>query len=578
MDYIVEVIDTWGRCIARFNEVPLLEVSRGPQDEDDRIRGLLPVSLQSLGPGFRLRVLVDGRAFCEATVTSFAPHWGDTRKLILDRYVTFHSLLEVEAVRAGNDGNTRVSRAYAHRPMHEIAMDAISAAPGKVHYTVAHTAFPDGATHEYQKFLARKSAENTLGIASIATGQWVGADRIDATAAFAKDGDTIAGLVVDGVAWPDLRFMMIDCEETSRNSHAIKVHPEVAAWSDAEYARSGYAVRAIDAKLALQALIDTHGIEFIELNPHRNSAGTFDDRVDAYGRYIGLVYGGGLCFNAALVEQGHSEVYLYDGGRYHVPEMRLKEFFSYTGAHTDSIEAATVSFENFDVTGGIYEILTALAYAARGFVWDIDCAGRISFRKAAPMHTLFFEPHAMSVTLGSAADALANALYFSGNPSTSTFEKTYVRGESADWYGFEGRALNYFSITHEADGDALCEGLLDDLAYPTVRGDLLFHRGNAALRVGELIELRGAPLRRMDESLPEEWNGAFAGKQVARTQRITHRFQGKHIATRATLTSPLRSVSSPLSYIVASQPHADELFQFRLDAATVGLDTGYHLD
>src|SRR5690606_41998302 len=62
------------------------------------------------------------------------------------------------------------------------------------------------------------------------------------------------------------------------------------------------------------------------------------DRVDAYGRYIGLVYGGGLCFNAAMVEQGLADVYLYEDGRYHDPAMRLKEYYSYRQPCGDSIE------------------------------------------------------------------------------------------------------------------------------------------------------------------------------------------------------------------------------------------------
>jgi len=579
MEYLIEVYDTWGRRVACFEDVPLLEASRANADEEDRIEGLLPTTIDKIGPGYMLRVLVDGELFCEARVRAIAPNWGDTRKLILDKYVAFHELLEVEAARERNDGNTRVSRAYTNKAIDEIVKDAINAAPGRVHYAVAHGAFPEGAQREYQKFLARKTVDNELQIGGIATGQWVGAARIDASAAFAKDGDTIAGLIVDGIAWPDVRSMMIDTEETSLNSHAIKRHPEVADWTSGEYAISGYAVRGNDAKLALQAQIDANGIDYIELNPHRDASGAFDDRVDAYGRYIALVYGGGLCFNAATIEQGHSEVYLYEDGKYHVPEMRLKEYFSYEGPNEDSIDSAPEILVSFDVKGGVFEVLTAAAYAARTYAWDVDTGGRVRFRKAAlPDRVVYFDPLAHSITLGSNDRELANTIYFEGNPETSTLTKTYYRSGSIDEYGSEGRGFDYFSIALEEDADKLCEGLLDDLAYPVSSGAIVFLRGDNRASVGDIVEVRGAKIRRYEPRIDNEWNDGFPERIVGRVRRITHRFQGREVFTRMELTSPLRSVHDPLSYIVASQLDARELFQFRLDDVAVGVDLGYHLD
>ena len=296
MGYRVEVWDTWNRRIAAYDDVPLLEVTRAFPDETDRIRGLLPAGTADLGPGYSVRVRVDGEPFAEATVTSVSPQWGDTRKLVLDRYVHFHEVIEFEAARGPRDGNTTVSPTYTNREVGAIVKDVINRAPGAIHYLVDHNDYPGGAEREYAKFLARKTDENELEVGGIGAGQWVGSGRIDAGAAYAKDGDTIAGLVVDGVAWPDLRFMLIDCEETSRNSHAVKRHPEVAEWTDARYAASGYKLRGDAAKDALQNWLDTKGIDYIELNPHQDAAGVYDDRVDAYGRYLGLVFGGGRVF------------------------------------------------------------------------------------------------------------------------------------------------------------------------------------------------------------------------------------------------------------------------------------------
>src|SRR5262249_20144063 len=141
-------------------------------------------------------------------------------------------------------------------------------------------------------------------------------------------------------------------------------------WTNDQYAASGFKQRAAASKASLQLLIDAHGIDYIELNPHRNSAGEYDDRVDVYGRYVGLVFGDGQCFNAAQVELGHADVYLYQDGRYHDPAMALKDFYSYGVANLDSIEEVGASLIAYDASAGLLEAFTTLAYAARGYVWS----------------------------------------------------------------------------------------------------------------------------------------------------------------------------------------------------------------
>lgn len=579
VEYKVEIYDTWGRRIACFDEVPLLEVTRRTPDRADSIRGMLPAGIADLGHGYGVRVFVSGQVFCEATVVEVAPEWSDRRKLILDRYVHFHEVIPFEAERPARAGNTQVSRAYMNRPVSAIAKDAINSALGQVHYLVNHAAYPDGAEREYQKFLGRKLPENELEIGGIDSGQWVGADRIDASGAYAKDGDTIAGIEVDGEPWPDLRLMLIDAEETTRNSHAESRHPEVADWTNEQYAASGYKIRAEAAKAFLEDLINTRGIDFIELNPHRDASGVFDDRVDAYGRYIGLVYGDGQCFDAALVEKGLADVYLYEDGRFLVPEMELKDFFSYPQAASDSVESSDNVFANFDVKAGVFEVLTALAYAADGYLWSADPDLAVHFGKAErPHHVLFFNPVEVGVTLGSDSQELVNIIYFEGNPFTSPFNKTYTGSASIDEYGAHGRGFHFFSISVEQDADTLAQGLLNDLAYPVPAGSVLFFHGNADVRLGDIIELRDGPLRRLEREIEGEWGDRFTGRLVGQVQEVAHKFYGRRVSTTVHLTSPLRSVESPLTFMVRSQPGAATLFQFRLDNETVGVDMGYHLD
>jgi hypothetical protein len=291
------------------------------------------------------------------------------------------------------------------------------------------------------------------------------------------------------------------------------------------------------------------------------------------------VYGGGLCFNAAQVELGHADVYLYEDGAFHVPEMALKDYYSYVGVTEDSIEESGVVLCSFGADGGVFEILTALAYAAGGFVWSVSPDLAVSFREAERAdRVVFFDPLRTWVGLGSNSEEVGNILYFSGNPVLPPLEKTYVRGVSIDEYGVRVMRLEYFPVSVEEDADKLAAGLLDDVAYPEPCGFVQFYQGDASVRVGDIVELRDDPLRRLERSVEGEWGGRFSGKLVGRVRRVTHRFSGRQVATTAWLTSPLRSVGLPVSFVARSQIAAADLYQFRLDAAEVGLDMGYHLD
>ena len=579
MNYEIQVFDTDNRRIATYDEVPLVRAIRTAPDQADEIRGILPGRVTDLGHGYRVRVLVDGELFAECPITRVHPQWSDTRKLILDRYVHFHEVIEFEAERSALDGNTAISKAFINRPIHEIVKTAINYATGAVHYLVDHAAYPDGAQREHEKFDARRTASNELEVGGISAGQWVGAARIDATGAFAKDGDTIAGLVVDGAAWPDLRLMLIDCEETSRNSHAISRHGEVAHWTDDQYDASGYKLKADRATALLQSLLDTKGIDYIELNPHKDASGAYDDRIDAFGRYLGFAYGGGECFNAAMVEQGHAEVFLYEDGKFLVPEMELKDYFSYTGPNADSIEATSEFLGDYDVTGGVFEVLTAAAYAARGHVWSIDPEMAVSFRKPLRAErVVFFDRAEHALALGTDSEGVGNGLVIKGNPLVPAVDQLYTNGASVDEYGFRLRFLDYFSLNNLEEAGKLAAGLFDDIAYPTPSGEIVFLNGRADLRVGDILEFRGEEIRRLEREVAGEWNETYSGRLVARVASIEHEFRGRLVMTTARLTSPLRSVDEPVAFIVRSQPAATSLFQFRLDDAGVGTDLGYHLD
>lgn len=579
MHYRIDVHDTYGRRIASFDEAPLLEAVRTTADKPDRISGMLPAELRNLSYGYRIRVFAGGSLFCEAAVTAVSPHWSEMSKLVLDRYVQFHEALEFSAEQPSAPLMARVSRAYASAAISTMIKDLINATPGALHYTVAHRGFPDGAEREWQKLIARKTPENELETGGIASGQWVAAPRIDASGAYAKDGDTIAGLAVDGEPWPDVRLMMIDAEETSRNAHAIKRHPEVADWTTARYNASSYRQRAEEAKWALQDLIDAHGIDLIELNPHKNRFGLYDDRVDGYGRYVGLVYGNQRCLNAGMVETGAASVYLYEDGRFQVPEMELKDFFSYAASCGDSIESVAETVGSFDAGGPALESIAALAYAAGGCLWHVDPDLAVHVRRPSrPDRVWHYDPVEFGVTLGSNGATLANLLTIETNPVLSAVVKSYAREDSIAEYGVHPHYLELFGISREEDAGRFAAGLLDDVSYPTPDGSIVFYRGNPDVRVGDLIEIRGAPVHRVDRQASHEWGNRFDGQIVGRVREVAHRFCGHAVATRVSFSSPLRSVGDPLAFMVRSQPSRRALFQFRLDDLAVGLDMGYHLD
>lgn len=579
MRYKVEVFDRAGLRVGDFYEVPLLEIERNGPDGTDRIEGLLPVSLAQFGVGYTVRAALDGVVAAAVKVTEARPAWGDTRRLILDRYVDFQELLAFVGERDRRQENRPVARSYENQRVDALVRDVINSALGPVHYTVDHTAYPDGATREYGKFVTRKVSTAPLEIGGISTGQWVDGSRIDLSGAEAKDGDTISGLVVDGVAWPDLRLMMIDCEETSLNSHAIKRHPEIVEWTADQYNHSLYKRRADAAKAQLQHYLDTRGIDYIELNPHQNASGAFDDRIDIYGRYLGLIYGGGECFNAAMVETGHADVYLYDEGRYHVPELALKDFFSYAGLHEDSVEACTVVVGSLEARGGALEVIAALAALGGGFVFHVDTAGVVHFRRGNQVdHVVTLDPLRSAVELGHDLGGLVNLLRIQGDPMHGGVDGYHDQDESIDAFGIAFRFFPYFALSQPDDAVRLGEGLLRDLAWPARVGRAVFHRGLASIDVGALLEFRGEALVERDSPLAEVWGAELGERFVGRVSRVVHRLAGESVETRLDLTSPYRSVANPLSFITRSQDSLSAFFQFRLDDASIGLDTGFHLD
>ncbi|MEK7794790.1 MAG: hypothetical protein AAB353_09685, partial [Candidatus Hydrogenedentota bacterium] len=281
----------------------------------------------------------------------------------------------------------------------------------------------------------------------------------------------------------------------------------------------------------------------------------------------------------ALVEQGRADVYLYDDGKFLVPELELKDFFSYAGESSDSIQDAAQTLAEYDVENGALEVIAAMCYAADGFGFTVDLDNAVEFRRIERADAvIFFDPLLHAVTLGADSVGIVNAIYLSGNPNTTALSRSYFNGGSIDEFGFRARVIDYFSVSRAQDADLFGEGLLKDLAFPTPNGEIEFVRGNSDVNVGDVLELRGAPLRRLDRELPGEWDDRFTGRIVGRVSEIRHEFRGARVSTFVRLTSPFRSVEDPIGFMLRSQPSAETLFQFRLDEATVGLDLGYHLD
>ncbi len=373
--------------------------------------------------------------------------------------------------------------------------------------------------------------------------------------------------------------MMIDCEETSRNSHAIGRHPEVADWDDGRYARSVYKQRAEAAKARLQEYIDTKGIDFIELNPHVDGSGHYDDRVDAYGRYLGLVFGGGECFNAGLVEAGLADVYLYADGRYHDSALALKEFYSYRGVHTDSIAPCTTVVGAFETRGGVLEVLAALVTLADGFVFSVDLDGAVSVRRGTDIDAVVrVDPVETGVEMGRMQEGLVNLLRLVGNPQEGAVDGYHAEQDSIDALGTAFRYFPFFALSRVDDAARMGQGILRDLAWPTRVGRALFYRGSASAAVGDLLEFRGASLVERDSVVAAGWADDFGERFVARVTGVVHRLAGETVETQLELGSPYRSVTSPLSFITRSQDSLSAFFEFRLDDDVIGLDVGYHLD
>jgi hypothetical protein len=119
---------------------------------------------------------------------------------------------------------------------------------------------------------------------------------------------------------------------------------------------------------------------------------------------------------------------------------------------------------------------------------------------------------------------------------------------------------------------------LRDLAWPARAGRAVFHRGLAEIQVGELLEFRGEAIVERDAPLSGVWGEELGDRIVGRVNRVVHRIAGESVETRLDLTSPFRSVANPLSFITRSQDSLSAFFQFRLDDASIGVDTGFHLD
>src|SRR5690606_29237093 len=128
------------------------------------VEGILPSPVDALGHGYRVRVYVGEAAFVDAPVTEVRPQWSDTRKLILERFVYFHEVIAFRAEVPANSLDGRIVRGYISRPIDEIVRSAINSTLGSIHYTVDHTAYPDGAQREFAKFEARRTAANELAI------------------------------------------------------------------------------------------------------------------------------------------------------------------------------------------------------------------------------------------------------------------------------------------------------------------------------------------------------------------------------------------------------------------------------
>lgn len=572
MNIRVELLDTLRQRIAVFNDAISLQAVRRVPDRADTLTCTLP-HVEGFGPGCTIDVYLDNTLWQRYEATCTQLRWDADFQPEHNTRIPLRDVMQVEARAAKQAVNARLRRAYVGITLEEALVDIINRAPGPIHYLIDHDAYPDGATREYTKFLARCTTDNALETGGISEGQWVGADRIDTTGAYAKDGDTISGLKVDGDPWPDLRLMMIDAEETTLNSHARKRHPETTLWSSERYANSGYKLHADRATAFLQTLLDGKGISHIELNPHRNSNGLFDDRVDAYGRYIGRAFGGGECFSAAMVEQGLADVYLYEDGIYHVPEHRLKDFFSYTGIHAKSFPTMNTEIHALDLDCTVIEAMTLLAYLCGSKAFTLFSDFYVEFRDATQFdHTYRYRAETMAVVSGFTKAGLANTLAITGNRIVAPGTIAASNSESISAYGAGNASINGNWLGSDEDKQMLAENLLQDMAYPTPSITATFFEGAPELKPGDLISIEGAPLHRYAQRLPDEWGNTFDETIVGRITEVRHIMEGTDTQTQIVLSAPLRSVASPLTLLRRIRSVGEPLFALRLDESLAGLD------
>jgi endonuclease YncB( thermonuclease family) len=573
MRYRLELRDPWQRPLAVFSEDLELEATRALPDREDRLRCTLP-HVPGLGPGCGASLYLDGALWRAYAIARTAETWNADLQLEHNTRPPRRDRMTIEGSASLSEFNTPIRRIYADARLDAIVRDVVHRAPGPLHLTVDHNAYPDGAQREFGKLIARINSDNELEQGGITQGQWVGADRVDASQAYAKDGDTIAGLRVDGAPWPDLRLLMIDAEETALNSHARKRHPETAFWNAARYANSGYRRRAELARDALQQLMTQKGISHIELNPHRDASGAYDDRVDAYGRYVGMVHGGGECFNAALVELGLADVYLYADGQYHVPEHELKDFFSYAGSSRLSNPENNLHVEALDLDGGALDALTLFAWLANEHVFSVSCDGAVVFgAPTQPDHVIAYRADQMSVCSGFDGADLLNWVALSGHARIAPNKISASRSESIAAYGLHARGWTWPWLGGNADKQHLAQGMLADLAYPTPQLTLTFFHGATGFHPGELVALSGAPLERLAPRLPGEWTGDVSSSFCGRIVEVRQRILGDAVQTQVVLGAPLRSMARPLAALGRLHARDPGLFGFTLDDSLCPLDS-----
>ncbi|MCD6288823.1 MAG: hypothetical protein J7M12_06890, partial [Candidatus Hydrogenedentes bacterium] len=200
-------------------------------------------------------------------------------------------------------------------------------------------------------------------------------------------------------------------------------------------------------------------------------------------------------------------------------------------------------------------------------------------RSVYPASVWFYDIQNGSVSMGTDSRPVVNAVSFSGNPISGWFSKMYRRTDSIEEYGERYRSVPVYSVSVVADADKMVANLLDDVSYPTPSGTGTDYDGRlSGMSVGQLVEIRGGGLRRFTRELAEEWGGRYAGRYVFAISSKTILIRNDRVDVTFGLTSPLRSVADPIGFTIRNQPAAERLYEFRLDAESVGLDFAYHID